>query len=55
MIRSAEQLAVMMAHKAQLMKETFYRTLVTEDRSQNTSLRDQLKAFQKTLIHDKVA
>ena len=51
-IRSAEKLAVMMAHKAQLMKDIFYRTLITEDKSQNTSLRDQLKAFQKILIHD---
>ena len=51
-IRYPERLAVMMAHKAQLMKEIFYRTLITEDKSQNTSLRDQLKAFQKILIHD---
>ena len=46
-IRSAEKLAVMMAHKAQLMKDIFYRTLITEDKSQNTSLRDQLKVISK--------
>ncbi len=51
-IKSSEELAVMMAHKAQLMKETFYKTLVTEDKSKNTSLRDQLNAFRKILIHD---
>ena len=51
-IQSAEKLAVMMAHKAQFMKEIFYRTLITEDKSQNTSLRDQLEAFKKILIHD---
>ena len=51
-IKSAEKLALMMAHKAQLMKEIFYRTLVTENKSKNTSLRDQLRAFQKVLIHD---
>lgn len=47
-IKSAEQLAKMMAQKAQLMRNVIYRALVSE----KSQLREQLEAFQKILIHD---
>jgi|JI10StandDraft_1071094.scaffolds.fasta_scaffold41039_4 predicted helicase len=51
-IKSAEQLAKMMAHKAQLMRNVIYRALVSEDKAEKSPLREQLEAFQKILIHD---
>ncbi|MBS0619365.1 MAG: N-6 DNA methylase [Spirochaetes bacterium] len=51
-IKSAEQLAKMMAHKAQLMRNVIYRALVSEDKTEKSPLREQLEAFQKILIHD---
>ena len=61
-IKSSQVLAVMMAHKAQLMKDIFYRTLITENKEdkntintqseETTSLRGQLEAFKKILMHD---
>ncbi|MBX3723163.1 MAG: N-6 DNA methylase [Turneriella sp.] len=51
-IKSAEQLAKMMAQKAQLMRNVIYRALVSEDKSEKSQLREQLEAFQKILIHD---
>ncbi len=48
-IKSAKQLAKMMAHKAKLMKHIFYNVVSGEEVS---SLKDQLKAFQNVLMHD---
>lgn len=48
-IKSAKQLAKMMAHKAKLMKHIFYNVVSGEEES---SLKDQLKAFQSVLMHD---
>lgn len=48
-IKSAKQLAKMMAHKAKLMKHIFYNVVSGEEES---SLKDQLKAFQNVLMHD---
>lgn len=50
-IKSAEKLAKIMAGKAKLMQEVIYKALNT-DNGENSSLRDQLEAFQKILIHD---
>ena len=49
-IKSAEELASMMAHKARLMKHVFYNVVSDEDR--DSSLKDQLSAFQEILVHD---
>ena len=51
-IKSSEDLAEIMANKAQLMREVFYHALITEDKDRNTSLKEQLNAFQKILIRD---
>jgi hypothetical protein len=48
-IKSAKKLAKMMAHKAKLMKHVFYNVVSGEEES---SLKDQLKAFQRVLMHD---
>lgn len=48
-IKSAKNLAQMMAHKAKLMKHVFYNVVTSEKES---SLKDQLKAFQTVLVHD---
>jgi type I restriction-modification system DNA methylase subunit len=48
-IKSAKKLAKMMAHKAKLMKHVFQNVVSGEEES---SLKDQLKAFQKVLVHD---
>lgn len=48
-IKSAKNLAQMMAHKAKLMKHVFYNVITSEKES---SLKDQLKAFQTILVHD---
>ena len=49
-IKSAKQLASMMAHKARLMKHVFYN--VVSDKGNNSTLKDQLDAFKKILVHD---
>jgi predicted helicase len=49
-IKSAKQLAKMMAHKAKLMKHIFFN--VVDDKENDSSLKDQLKAFQSVLMHD---
>lgn len=49
-IKSARQLAEMMAKKARLMKDVFEKTL--DDRGNDSSLQDQLYAFRKILVHD---
>lgn len=48
-IKSAKKLAKMMAHKAKLMKHIFHNVVSGEE---DSSLKDQLKAFQKVLMHD---
>ncbi len=48
-IKSAKQLAKMMAQKAKLMKYVFHNVISGEE---DSSLKDQLKAFQKVLMHD---
>jgi hypothetical protein len=48
-IKSAKQLAKMMAHKAKLMKHVFYNVITGEE---DSSLKDQLNAFQNVLVHD---
>jgi len=50
-IKSAEKLAKMMAGKARLMQEVIFKSLNSDNGESNT-LRDQLEAFQKILIHD---
>lgn len=49
-IKSAEKLAKMMAQKARLMEEVLYKAVLEED--ENNSLKDQLQAFRRILIHD---
>ena len=49
-IKSAEKLAYMMAHKARLMQEVIHKAVIEED--EDNTLKNQLKAFQKILIHD---
>jgi predicted helicase len=49
-IKSAEKLARMMAQKARLMEEVLYKAVMEED--ENNSLKDQLQAFRRILIHD---
>lgn len=49
-IKSAKQLAQMMAKKASLMKEVFQ--LALADKSGDHSLSEQLYAFRKILVHD---
>lgn len=51
-IKSAKKLAKMMAHKAKLMKHVFYNVITDE---KDSSLKDQLKAFQNVLVHDMTA
>ncbi len=48
-IKSAKKLAEMMAHKAKLMKHVFHNVILAEE---DSSLKDQLKVFQKVLMHD---
>lgn len=48
-IKSAKKLAKMMAHKAKLMKHVFHNVVSGDEES---SLKDQLKAFQNVLMHD---
>jgi predicted helicase len=49
-IKSAKNLAEMMAHKARLMKDVFAKALKTKNG--NTSLHEQLWAFRRVLVHD---
>lgn len=48
-IKSAKALASIMAKKAILMKYAFYEALIADEAS---GIKDQLKAFQRILIHD---
>lgn len=49
-IKSAKNLAVLMARKAKLMQEVFCKAVIQEE--ENTGLKAQLTAFRKILIHD---
>jgi hypothetical protein len=49
-IKSAKNLAVLMARKAKLMQEVFCKAVSQED--EHTALKDQLAAFRDILIHD---
>lgn len=49
-IKSAKKLAEMMAHKARLMRDVFFKA-VQDERGRST-LHDQLKAFKTVLVHD---
>jgi len=49
-IKSAEKLARMMAQKARMMEEVILKAVVNED--EDNTLRDQLAAFRKIIIHD---
>lgn len=49
-IKSAKNLAVLMARKAKLMQEVFCKAVIQED--EHTALKDQLTAFRDILIHD---
>ncbi len=48
-IKSSKKLAEMMAHKARLMRDIFRNTLELEEES---TLKDQMKAFKSVLMHD---
>jgi hypothetical protein len=48
-ITSAKKLAGMMARKARLMRDVFYKVITTEE---DSSLKSQLTAFRKVLIYD---
>lgn len=48
-IKSAKKLAAMMAHKARLMRDVFKATLESEE---DSTLKDQMKAFRTILMHD---
>jgi hypothetical protein len=50
-IKSAKQLAEMMARKAALMRDVFFKT-VTDESKTETTLKDQLEAFKTVLVHD---
>ncbi len=50
-IKSAEQLAKMMAQKAKMMEEVLFNAVKNED-SEDNSLKDQLEAFRQILIND---
>ncbi|MEI6054565.1 MAG: type ISP restriction/modification enzyme [Lentisphaerota bacterium] len=49
-IKSAEKLAKMMAQKARMMEEVLFNAVKEVD--ENNSLKDQLEAFRRVLIHD---
>lgn len=49
-IKSAKKLAQMMARKARLMRDVFYKAV--QDTSENSSLHDQFEAFKIVLVHD---
>lgn len=48
-IKSAKKLAVIMARKARLMRDVFFRAV---SRGGDNTLKDQLKAFKAVLVHD---
>jgi predicted helicase len=48
-IKSARRLAEMMAHKAALMRDVFYKVVKSDEPS---TLKDQLAAFKEVLMHD---
>ncbi len=50
-IKSAEELAKMMAQKARMMEEVLFNAVKDEDYEDST-LKDQLQAFRQILIHD---
>lgn len=49
-IKSAEKLAKMMAQKARMMEEVLFNAVKEVD--ENNSLKDQLEAFRRVLMHD---
>ena len=49
-IKSAKKLAVMMAHKARLMRDVFFKAV--QDESVQSTLNEQLQAFRTILVHD---
>ena len=49
-ITSAKKLAEMMARKARLMRDVFYKAV--QDTSEPSTLHDQLQAFKTVLVHD---
>lgn len=49
-IKSAEKLAKMMAQKARMMEEVIYNAVIEQD--EDNTLKEQLAAFRKILIHD---
>jgi len=49
-IKSAKKLAEMMAHKARLMRDVFFKAV--QDESVQSTLHEQLKAFRTVLVHD---
>ncbi len=52
-ITSAQKLAQMMAGKARMMRTVIEQALTSdEEHAQNSSLKDQMSAFKKILIHD---
>ncbi len=52
-IKSAQKLAVFMANKARLLSNVIEVALISDENNQaNSTLKDQLKAFQEILIHD---
>lgn len=48
-IRSAKKLAEMMAHKASLMRDVFFKVVSSDEAS---TLKDQFAAFREILVHD---
>lgn len=48
-IRSAKKLAEMMAHKASLMRDVFFKVVSSDEAS---TLKDQFSAFKEILVHD---
>lgn len=52
-IKSSQKLAVMMAAKARLLADIIERALLSdEETNENSTLKDQMTAFQQILIHD---
>ena len=49
-IKSAKKLAEMMARKARLMRDVFYKAV--QETSEHSSLHDQFEAFKTVLVHD---
>ncbi len=48
-IKSSKDLAMIMAKKAKLMRESFYQALISEE---DSGIKQQLQAFKNVLIHD---